>query len=96
MESEYNGSEEAPGFREWSERRFGRVPMDRSGAGGPVDCHVGERKFIGRLPSPEFRAWRERRHRRKEASIARCLDRAGSAGPDRRKARAAAPSHDKT
>ena len=38
-----------------------------------------------RLPSPEFRAWRERRRRRTGASLARSLDRARNAGPDRRK-----------
>ena len=86
VESGYDGSEERPGFREWSEdmeRRFGPVPMDKGGEGGPVKCSVSGRKFVGRLPSPEFTAWRERQHRRTEASIARSLDRARNAGPDR-------------
>ena len=99
VESGYDGSEERPGFREWSEdmeRRFGPVPMDKGGEDGPVECNVGGRKFTGRPPSPEFRAWRERRHRRTKASLARSLDRARNAGPDRRKATNATPPHDKT
>ena len=99
VESGYDGSDERPGFREWSEdmeRRFGPVPMDESGEGNPVECNVGGRKYVGRLPSPEFRAWRERQHRRTEESLARSLDRAGSAGPDRRKTTPEPPPHDKT
>ena len=95
----YVGSQETPEFRAWladKERRFGPVPMDEGGEGGLIDCHVSGRKFVGKLPSPEYTAWRQRQHRRTEESIARCLDRAGNASPDRRKARAAAPPHDKT
>ncbi|MYE02203.1 MAG: hypothetical protein F4Y03_13200 [Alphaproteobacteria bacterium] len=99
VESGYDGSEERPGFREWSEemeRRFGPVPMDEGGEGGPVECHAGGRTFVGRLPPPEFGAWRERRHRRTEAPIARRLARARNAGPDRRRAMPTTPPHDKT
>ncbi|MCY3670830.1 MAG: hypothetical protein OXH14_07080, partial [Alphaproteobacteria bacterium] len=95
----YVGSQETPEFRAWladKERRFGPVPMDEGGEGGLIDCHVSGRKFVGKLPSPEYTAWRQRQHRRTEESIARCLDRAGNASPDRRKAGAAAPPHDKT
>ena len=67
------------------ERRFGPVPMDEGGESGPIACHAGGRKLVGRLPSHEYRAWRERRRRRAKAAIARRLDRAGNAGPDRRK-----------
>ena len=67
------------------ERRFGPVPIDDGRPGSLNECSVSGRTFIGRLTTPEFRAWRERQHRRTEASIARCLERARSAGPDRRK-----------
>ena len=93
------GSQETSGFRAWSEdmeRRFGPVPMDEGGERGPTDCHAGGRKFVGRLRSPEFRAWRDKQRRRTKEALARSLDRARSAGPDRRKAKAAAPPHDKT
>ena len=84
----YVGSQETPEFRAWledMERRFGPVPIDDGRPGSLTECSVSGRTFIGRLMTPEFRAWRERQHRRTEASIARCLERAGSAGPDRRK-----------
>ena len=93
------GSQETPEFRAWledKERRFGPVTMDMGGEGGLIDCYVGERKFVGRLPSPEFSAWHERQNRRTEESLARTLERARNARPDRQKARAAAPPHDKT
>ncbi len=82
------GSQETPEFRAWledKERRFGPVTIG-GGLGGLVDCHVSGRKFVGKLPSPEYTAWRERQHRRTEASLARTLDRARNAGPDRRQA----------
>ena len=84
----YVGSQETPEFRAWledMERRFGPVPIDDGRPGSLNECSVSGRTFIGRLTTPEFRAWRERQHRRTEASIARCLERAASAGPDRRK-----------
>ena len=83
----YVGSQETPEFRAWLEdleRRLGPVPLDDSLPDHLIDCTVGVRKFTGRLMTPEYRAWRERQHRRTEASIARCLDRAGT------------PHHDKT
>ncbi len=92
------GSQETPEFRAWlenMERRFGPVTIG-GGLGGLIDCHVSGRKFVGKLPSPEYTAWRERQHRRTEASLARTLDRARNARPDRRKATPAAPPHDKT
>ena len=98
-EPDYDGSEERPGFREWSqdlERRFGPAPGDEGGEDGPVACHAGGRKSAARLPRPEYQAWRERRRRRAKAAIARRLERAGNAGPDRRKATNATPPHDKT
>ena len=96
---DHDGSEDRPGFREWSEdmeRRFGPVPMDDGCEGSLNECNVSGRTFIGKLPSPEFRTWRERRHRRTDASPARSLDRAENAGPARRKATNATPPHDKT
>ena len=84
----YVGSQETPEFRAWledMERRFGPVPIDDGRPGSLNECSVSGRTFIGKLTTPEFRAWRERQHRRTEASIARCFERAGSAGPDRRK-----------
>ena len=93
----YVGSQETPGFREWSEdmeRRFGPVPMDDGRAGSLNECSASGRTFIGKLATPEFRAWRERQHRRTEESLARCLDRAASAGPDRRKTIPEPPPHD--
>ena len=95
----YAGSQETPEFRAWledMERRFGPVPLDESRDGSPIECNVSGRKFVGRLATPEFRVWRERQRRRTEASIARCLDGAGSAGPDGREAMTATPPHDKT
>ena len=59
------GSQETPEFRAWledMERRFGPVTIG-GGLGGPIDCHVGGRKFVGKLPSPEYTARRERQHR---------------------------------
>ncbi len=94
----YAGSQETPEFRAWlekMERRFGPVTIG-GGLGGLIDCHVSGRKFVGKLPSPEYTAWRERQHRRTEASLARTLERARNAGPDRRQATPAAPPHDKT
>ncbi len=93
------GSQETPEFRAWFEeleRRFGPVPLDESRDDSLLDCYVGERKFVGRLPSPEFSAWREKQHRRTEESLARTLERVRNAGPDRQKATPAAPPHDKT
>ena len=84
----YVGSQETPEFKAWledMERRFGPVPIDDGRPGSLNECSVSGRTFIGRLTTPEFRAWRERQHRRTEASIARCLDRARSAGPTGRK-----------
>ena len=84
----YVGSQETPEFRAWledMERRFGPVPIDDGRPGSLNECSVSGRTFIGKLTTPEFRAWRERQHRRTEESLARYLDRAGSAGPDRRK-----------
>ena len=95
----YVGSQETPGFRAWledMERRFGPVPIDDGRPGSLNECSVSGRTFIGKLTTPEFRAWRERQHRRTEASIARCLERARSAGPDRRKTIPEPPPHDKT
>ena len=83
----YVGSQKTPEFKAWLEdleRRLGPVPLDQSRPDCLIDCTVGDRTFTGRLTTPEFRAWRERQHRRTEASIARCLDRAGT------------PHHDKT
>ena len=85
VESGYDGSEDRPGFREWSEdmeRRFGPVPIDDGCEGSPNECSVSGRTFIGKLTTPGFRAWRERQKHRTEASPARCLDRTASAGPD--------------
>ncbi len=95
----YIGSQETPEFRAWledMERRFGPVPIDDGRPGSLNECSVSGRTFIGKLTTPEFRAWRERQHRRTEASIARCLERATSAGPDRPKAIPEPPPHDKT
>ena len=95
----YVGSQETPEFKAWledMERRFGPVPIDDGRPGSLNECSVSGRTFIGKLTTPEFRAWRERQHRRTEASIARCLERAGSAGPDRQKTIPEPPPHDKT
>ena len=95
----YVGSQETPEFKAWledMERRFGPVPIDDGRPGSLNECSVSGRTFIGRLATPEFRAWRERQHRRTEASIARCLERARSAGPDRQKTIPEPPPHDKT
>ena len=95
----YVGSQETPEFEAWLEdleRRLGPVPLDESRDDSLLECNVSGRKFVGDLMTPEFRAWRERQRRRTEESIARCLDRAGSVGPDGREATTGTPPHDKT
>ena len=95
----YAGSQDTPEFGAWledMERRFGPVPTDGGHDGSPIECNVSGRKFVGRLATPEFRAWRERQRRRTQDSLARCLDGAGSAGPDGRQAMTGTPPHDKT
>ena len=64
--------------------------------GSEDEFHYCGEAWVGSRDTPEFRAWRERQNRRTEANIARCLDSAGSAGPDRRQAMTATPPHDKT
>ena len=79
----YDGSIAAPGFREWLgdlERRVGRIPMEEGEEGRLIECHVGERVFVGLPDTPGFEAWRERQRRREE----------------REKQEAAARPHDKT
>ena len=80
----YVGSQETPEFEAWLEdleRRVGPVPLDESRDDSLLECNVSGRKFVGNLMTPEFRAWRERQRRRTEASLARCLESAGSGAP---------------
>ena len=63
----WKGSIAAPGFGEWLgdlERRVGRIPMKEGEEGRLIECHVGERVFVGPPDTPEFEAWRERQRRR--------------------------------
>ena len=79
----WKGSIAAPGFGEWLgdlERRVGRIPMKEGEEGRLIECHVGERVFVGPPDTPEFKAWRERQRQREE----------------REKQQAAACAHDKT
>ena len=79
----WKGSIAAPGFGEWLgdlERRVGRIPMKDGEEGRLIECHVGERVFVGLPDTPEFEAWRERQRQREE----------------REKQEAAACAHDKT
>ena len=79
----WKGSIAAPGFGEWLgdlERRVGRIPMEEGEEGRLIECHVGERVFVGPPDTPEFEAWRERQRQREE----------------REKQQAAACAHDKT
>ena len=59
-------------------------PAEPDYDGSEDEFHYGGESYVGSQKTPEFRAWRERQHRRTEASIARCLGRAGT------------PHHDKT
>ena len=63
----WKGSIAAPGFGEWLgdlERRVGRIPMKEGEEGRLIECHVGERVFVGPPDTPEFEAWRERQRQR--------------------------------
>ena len=63
----WKGSIAAPGFGEWLgdlERRVGRIPMEDGEEGKLIECHVGERVFVGPPDTPEFEAWRERQRQR--------------------------------
>ena len=62
--------------------------------GSEDEFHYGGEAYVGSQETPGFRAWRERQHRRTEASIARCLERAASARPDSRKTIPEPPPHD--
>ncbi len=65
----WKGSIAAPGFGEWLgdlERRVGRIPMEEGEEGRLIECHVGERVFVGPPDTPEFEAWRERQRQREE------------------------------
>ncbi len=56
-------------------------PEAVSGYDGSEDeFHYGGETYVGSQDTPEFRAWDERQKRRKEASIARCLEAAGRRG----------------
>ena len=85
VESGYDGGEERPGFREWSEdmeRRFGRLVPDMDDYDGSEDEeHYGDRKYVGRSGTPEHGAWVERQDRREEREDALALH-FGSMGDD--------------
>ena len=72
--SGYDGSEERPGFREWSEdmeRRFGPLVPDADDYDGSRDEeHYGDRKYVGKFGKPEHRAWLERQDRREIPPLA--------------------------
>ena len=48
------------------ERRVGRIPTKDGEEGRLIECHVGERVFVGPPDTPEFKAWRERQRQREE------------------------------
>ena len=58
-----------------------RKPEAESGYDDSGDeFHYGGETCVGSRDTPEFRVWDERQKRRREASIARCLEAAGRRG----------------
>ena len=55
----------------------GEPEAESSYDGSEDEFHYGGETYVGSQDTPEFRAWDERQKRRKEASIARCLEAAG-------------------
>ena len=56
------------------------APAESGYDGSEDEFHYGGETYVGSRDTPEFRAWDERQKRRKEASIARCLEAAGRRG----------------
>ena len=80
----WKGSIAAPGFGEWLgdlERRVGRIPMKEGEEGRLIECHVGERVFVGPPDTPEFEAWRERQRQREEREKEALAAQPGRDGP---------------